>query len=305
MAWFAPDQLTNAPVPDLWAGDSGRFWARRADGRQVDAARTAALARVDIPINMPAGTTNQGSIYGQPVQQVPSTAPRFKCLDLREGWFPPWTWAQRAVFSPCDPGALQIEGGPFDRHWRCIEGTSPAAVALWEVWHLQPGGWPLAQLQASSWARWRLDIPWNAPGQPMGVVAAGFPHTPLLVRWQDVETVGAMNHGVFIGLDNYNPGRIGPARGSDGTDSTHPCRAGEWLRLRADVANRIIATGTPQQAAFAQGLKTWGGWVGDRTWRSGQPESQRVGIIQGTQDTRLSVLGQLRLRLSDFEVVAQ
>jgi hypothetical protein len=300
MAWFAPDQLTNAPVPDLWAGDSGRFWARRADGRQVDAARTAGLARVDIPMNMPAGTTNAGSTYGQPVQQVGVTAPRFRCLDLRQGWWPFWDFTQRAVIPMPDPGALQIEGGPFDRHWRIIEGNS----ALWEVWHLQPGGWPWADLQCSSWVRWDLSRPWNQQNAT-GVVAAGFPHTPLLVRWQDVETVGAMNHGVFLGLDNYNPGRVGPARGSDGTDATHPCRAGEWLRLRADVANRIIATGTPQQATFAQGLKTFGGWVGDRTWWSGQPDSQRVGIIQGTQDTRLSVLGQLRLRLTDFEVVAQ
>ena len=36
-------------------------------------------------------------------------------------------------------------------------------------------------------------------GIPDGAVAAGFPHTPLLVQFRDVEAVGAMQHGVFLG----------------------------------------------------------------------------------------------------------
>lgn len=300
MPTFGLAQLTNPPVPDLWAGDSQRFWAQRADARPVDTARTAALARVDIAMNFPAGTKWNGDVYGQPVQQVPVTAPRFRCLDLRQPAWPFWTFTQRAVIPMPDPGVIQREGGPFDLHWRCIEGTT----ALWEVWHLQAGGWPWADLQCSSWVRWDLSRPWTQQPGP-GVVAAAWPHTPLLVRWEDVAPGAAMNHGVFIGLDNYNPGRVGPARGSDGSDSTHPCRAGEWLRLRRDVANRIIATANPSAAAFAQGLATFGGWVGDRTWQTGQPESQRIGIIQGTQDTRLAAVGNLNLRLTDFEVVAQ
>lgn len=297
------DQLTNAPIPELWGGDPSRFWVRRAAGRAIDAQRTSALARVDIPMSVPAGTRWDGHTYGQPVQIAASPVRRFDVLDLREGWFPPWTWRQRAVFSAPDPaGTLQLEGGPFDRHWRCIEGTPPASVALWEVWHLQPGGFPFASWQASSWKRWDLSRSWV--GQGAGVVAGGFPHTPLLVQWSDVDPAGpGLRHGCFIGLDTYSPERTGPAVNGDGDDPTHPCRSGEWLRLRADVANRIIATGSPIAAKFAEGLRDYGGYVGDRTWWKGQPDAQRIGIVQGTQDTRLAELGQLRLRLADFEVV--
>ncbi len=45
MPTFGLAQLTNAPVPDLWAGDSQRFWAQRADARPASDLREADAAR--------------------------------------------------------------------------------------------------------------------------------------------------------------------------------------------------------------------------------------------------------------------
>jgi hypothetical protein len=232
-------------------------------------------------------------VYGQPVQQA-SGSQRFDCLDLTQSWWPFWTWQQRAVVSMPDPGPLRLEADPtpsFDRHWRCIES---GGRWLWEVFHLQPGGFPFATVQASAYARWDLSRPWNQQNV-RGVVAAGFPHTPLIIRNEDLGFAG-LSHAAFLGVKNYSPGRTGPAIGTDGTDARSPLRAGEWLRLRTDVANRISLNGNPMATSLVQGLALYGCYVGDKTGAT-------TAVLTGTHDVRLAATGSLGLKLTDFEVV--
>lgn len=292
-AFATTAQSTQTPLVDLWAADSRRFWVQRADGRPIDTARTAALP--DIAVSLPGGTTWQGATYGQPVQQVPLGAPRTPVLDDRKGFWDVVT-GRADVPMPLPP-VIRREADPtvpFDKHWRAVEGTS----FLWEAWVLRAKAWPFVGFACSDWACWRLDMPWDAPGQPMGVVAAKIPHTVLILGVEQVAT-RALDHVGFLGLPDYSSAPpVGPARGTDGSLANHPCRAGERLVLSPVALARISDTHGPGSPAanLAAGLARFGVVVGDKTGS--------VAAITMTQDTRWpQLLGGLSLRLRDFLVV--
>lgn len=296
MPSFATDaQMTQPPVPQLWAGDSGAFWRQRVDSRPIDQARTAALAQWDMAVGFPGGTRWQGAVYGQPIQIIPANAPRTPVLDDRRPFWDVIT-GKADVMLPLPP-VIRREADPtcpFDKHWRATDGLS-----LFEAWVLRPKAWPFTGFACSDWAIWDLSRPWNAPGQPRGVVAAAFPHAPLVLTVEDCLS-RPLDKALFLGLPDYsNAAPVGPARGTDGTLAAHPLRAGERLLLRSGALDRVRqqAGATSPAANLAMGLATHGLVLGDKTGS--------VAAVTMTQDQRWpQLLGPgLGLRLTDFVVL--
>jgi hypothetical protein len=321
------------PVPTMpdvlvepWAGVPGSFWVDDISARPVDRARTAALPAFDVPIGASAGAAPwDGSSQGMPYQLVDGSGPLTAVWDLSQ----PITWNWFTPSFPITkmplPDVVRREGDPLggsDFHWT---GYDPSRKVLWEVIALAKP--PLARWQTwgqTDWvcgyngggplARWDTSKPWNAPGQPRGVVGAGIPKFPLLCRFDQAARALAsgdadadLGHAVFGTLPNYNPARTGPARSSDGTMPDHPVRAGERLRLpwhrareyRAGTLDRVIANTLARR-----------GWVqADKNSFSTVPKTG-FGAFFLSMDARwakgagpIQPLGRLGLRLADLEVV--
>lgn len=245
-------------------------------------------------------------MYGQPVQQVPANFRKTTVTNSGEAWWPFWTWQQRAAIGMPLPDVIKLNDdptSPFDRHWRCIEGTQ----ALWEVWCFRAGGFPFGDWGCSDWVRWDLTKAWNAPGQPLGVVAAKVPSVPFLLRWEEIQAK-KITHALGLGLPAYAPEKVGPARGTDGRIAGHPLRAGEWLRLKGAVVDRIVTRDgiDHPRAIVAMALGKLGCYLCDTTTNVGSfGQTQDSRWVNGEPERGIPALGDLGLRLSDFEVIAQ
>lgn len=307
--WPRPTMPDLAPGDAPWAWDSDAFWRRRADQLAVDTERTARLGRFDVAITASAGRFWQGVVSGFPFQLIPPDARTHRVLDSRVPWWPLTTYHRRAFVPMPLPDHVRLKGDPAggdDRHWKGLE----VGAALWEAWVMRRN--PLGGMACSSWVRYDLTIPWDDPDQPQtGVTAWRCPQLPLIVRWDEIQR-GRIDHALFLALDDYAPEVTGPARGTDGTATGHPCRAGELLRLRDDVLDGFLSLPDRHPArVIAIALHEHGAYLGDRTWWPGLPD--RRGALALTQDRRfaegerslgLSGLGDLaRFTLDDFVVL--
>ena len=315
-----PATWTPAPCPDLtdepWHGVPVP-WRTPITDAPVDAARTALLATSTVDTTVDVGATGDmwnGSVAGMPFQLIDGTGPLTERVNVIDRSQPStyrwqWTWpfvVAQPVTVPVDmPPVLRREGDPLGawdchaylldrRRNRLVEMITVDSFPAWSAGYDGSGRGVI---------EWDLGRPFDAPGQPHGVVAAGIPHMPHFIRCDELAR-REVRHAAFLALPNYAPGRTGYARSSDGTDAAHPCRAGERLRLRARVLDRFRA-GTPERTV-AVGLATYGAVVGDRTMH-GVASTSGPGVIAATQDPRWKQFGWrgLNLRLSDFEIITQ
>jgi hypothetical protein len=312
-------------MPDLkvvpW-GNIDSFWQHDLLSEPVDTERTNALSLsdYDLPIDADAGNAPwEGVSYGMPFNIINNATPLTKVWDMSRpitwNWFTPKFPITRVPL----PNLVRRGGDPtnsFDMH--CIAWNEESKI-LWEAIVLNSS--PFNRLKTfgqCDWVcgydgggrgieRWDCNKPWDAPGQPMGVVAANVPKFPLVARWEEIQK-GRIDHMIFAVLPNYAPEKVGYARGTDGDWVGHPCRAGERLRLKAEVVQRF-APGTAARIV-AQALHEFGMMIGDRTRGKGA----RTGPagIELTQDRRwdqgdgnIGPIGRMGLMLSDFEVIAQ
>ena len=305
-----PD-IPAAEVP--WGWDTKAFWRQDATGKPVDAARTAALKAVDVPVGVAAGGPPwAGSTYGMPYHLFdPQTRPKSvtRMLDTsREPTYGPWRFQSYFPFIGRDvqyateavplPNVLRREGDPgnsSDAHAYLVD--TPMS-ALWELYQAQHPGWTLAP--GVEWTvshsgggrgvvRWDTSKSWLEPGQPMhGVVATGVPQFPMIGRFDEVlamkpgATTG-LGHVMFGVLPNYNPKIEGMARASDGSSKAHPVYGGTILRMK-----REVALGVPAASVARIVADTWSshGWFqGDRNaW--GKADTDGVGGSPLSMDRR-------------------
>lgn len=310
-SYYAQFNWTNWPLPtcpDLaekpWAGVAGCFWNEPVKDRAVDAQRTAGLTLVDVPIRTSGGAAPyNGSTYGMPYQVISTTKPMTKVYDktrpITWNWFVP-SHPITYLPLPLEPDKVRREGDPmgaFDKHWL---GFDPGKKLLYEVFQLNKGGWNWNQADwsvaysgaSNPIAVWDTAKLWNAANQPPGVVAAGFPLMPLIVKY-DEWAAKRIDHALFLVLPNYASARTGPARNFDGDIPGHPLRAGERVRLKKEfVGNDPIS-----QAAWEYGLV-----VGDRNAHIAG-DYRGVAGYTSSQDGRWSNVVRPEWRLSQFEVV--
>lgn len=320
------------PVPEMpevhtepWEGVPGCFWREDITQRPVDHERTRALIDFDVPIKTGgAGAAPwQGTSYGMPFQLIDAKASTTGVEDASqpapwELYFNSWTdWGLRrrpVMVNVPLPAIVRREGDPgapnnSDLHWY---GYDPNGQVLWEAITLRTLGdrWLAGYMGGGPGVgRWDCRKPWNAPGQPVGVVAGGTPQFPMICRWDEIRR-GRIGHAIFGVLPNYAPAKTGPARGTDGSLVGHPVRAGERLRLRRSVVERF-SPGTTQRIV-AQALYEYG-WVQlDKNAATGTPAKIGQGGFPTTQDRRWHTgddlhgpLGDMRLKLTDFEVLTQ
>lgn len=318
--WRVPT-MPDVPV-EPWQGVVDSFWRDDITQRPVDHERTRALVDYDVPITTGAGAPPwQGTSYGMPFQLIDANAPTTPVEDAAQGVR--WEWYFNSwrdfgirrvpviVHAPL-PHPVRREGDPgaphnSDLHWY---GYDPNAQVLWEAITLRTLGdrWLAGYMGGGpGLARWDCRRPWNAPGQPAGVVAGGVPQFPMICRWDEIRR-GRIEHAIFGVLPNYAPAKTGPARGSDGSLVGHPVRAGERLRLRRAAVERF-SPGTAGRI-IAQALYEFG-WVQlDKNAVTGTPAKVGVGGFPLTQDRRwhegddkVGPLGKFELHLKDFEVV--
>ncbi len=320
--WPVPT-MPDVPVAP-WADVAGAFWRDQVDEWPIDSERSAALVDVDVPIRAGAGAPVwDGATWGMPYQLVDASSPATPVRDMSRPIV--WRW-----FSPTFPivnvplpalvrrEADPAGAPPSDLHWY---GYDPDRRVLFEAIGLRRS--PLNLLATwgrAEWVagyngggpgvvRWDTSRPWNAPGQPRaGVVAAGIPQFPLVARWDEIRA-GRIAHALFGTLPNYAPGRTGPARGSDGTAGGHPVRAGERLRLRRSAVERFSPGSTAR--IVAEALHEFGWIQADRNAADPVPARSGFGAFFLSQDRRWhdgddvsGPLGELGLRLSDFDAVA-
>lgn len=310
-----PPDWTPAPCPDLtvepWHGVPVP-WRTPIVDAPVDVERSRVLARVNVPVEItPPGRPWDGSVAGMPYHAIrhDTTTDTVRVLDrgrptVTRWQFPRWPWliVEPPTVTLDLPPVLRREGDPagaWDRHAFILDERKHQLVEIiqadpFPVWS---AGWDGS---GPGVAVWDLTRPWDAPGQPAGVIAARFPQLPHLLRFDEV-AAGQIGHALFLVLPDYAPDRTGYARGSDGTDSDHPCRAGERLRLRPGIAERF-RPGTAARTV-ADGLTTFGCVVGDRN--SDRGSTSRPAALTCTQDPRLAGIGldTLDLQLTDFDIV--
>ena len=311
-----------------WAGSPEAFWTRKVTGAAVDAARTRLLAHVDVdcPVEGAGGNPpHDGSSYGMPFHLLDTAkARKVPVLDLSR---PPeyrwvWAWPPLQIIQPIDriplpDKVLTREGDPgnaFDKHAYVVDPTNRVLI---EMYHMLPDArlgaeWTSSHAGGGRGAcQWNTGIPWNALGQPYGVVAACVPQFPMIARFEELLR-GAIAHALVASLPDYAPrsdGLAGPARGSDGSWKGHPCRAGERLRL-TDAA---LAQFTPGTVAYllAKALNEYGLVIVDRN-RHGVKPSEGSCRFTLTLDRRFhegtDMLVGLKTvpfaaDLSDFEVI--
>lgn len=324
---------TKWPVPVMpeipagegpWADRSDNFWNKRIDVLPVDPVRTAALATVDVPIHTQGGGTPwQGSTYGMPFHIIDaSKMGRTKVWDLSRGvtwnWFTP-------TFPTTDtplPDVVRREGDPAGYSDQGAMLWDPTAKKLWEMPQLQHSSWNfLKTFGQCDWVCgyagaspspcvWDTTKPWNAPGQPNGIVASRQPLLPMVIRYEEIKR-GVINHAVHGGFANYSPQVVGSARGSDGSAASSPLRSGEILRLKPSVLSRFNP-GTPERI-IATALYQYGIIVGDKTSGTTSPTAG-PGSFPVTMDRRWATgdagipplnFNGGNIRLTDFEVIAQ
>lgn len=308
-------------MPDLpkepWAGVDA-FWKKPVASAPVDTYRTGGLAKNDIKINAHAGGAPwQGTSYGIPFNLVNSKGPLTPVWDLSR----PIVWNWFTPKFPIDMVPLVDrnlrEGDPnesSDVHWI---GFDPVNNLLWES--IQLIKTPLNRLRTwgrTEWcssydgggagiSKWDMAKPWDAAGQPWGVVAANVPKFPLVPRWEEI-LKGRINHALFMAIPNYDKTFVKPARGTDGDLVNFPIRCGERLRLKRSAVEKF-PVGTSNRI-IAEALFEFGAVICDRnTWNV--PFTSARGGCSLTQDSRWTVGDasypglSFEVNLSDFEVI--
>lgn len=318
--WPVPQQAEVAP--DMWDGVDGCFWKQGVSSWRVDEVKTRALAGWDVPIEAEAGNKPwQGSSYGMPIQQFDSTGPKTRIWDLSQApvWSFSWAWGlfrRDPVTDVALPPVVRREGDPAGSSDQSVRLWDPARKVLVEIAQLQQSKLnPLRTWGTTEWVagypgsgaavcQWDMSKPWNAPGQPRGIVAGCVPMAPQVIRWEEIRN-GKVTHSVHGVLPNYGQGFIAPARGSDGTLVGHPVVAGTRLRLKPLARDGIIAK---YGRWHPRSIIAWGlwefGWVqGDKSGMAGGfplAQDERFAIGEGS----IPALGKFDdLRLADFEVV--
>lgn len=324
------------PVPQMpdvlvepWAGVPGSFWVDDISARPVDAVRTRALVDFDVPIGTEAGDVPwQGSTYGVPYQLIDSAAPTTPVWDQAKpitwNWFTPTF----PIVNVPLPKVVRRDGDPvgsFDLHWMGYDqtrrvlwegiGLRKSPLNRWQTWGRcdwvagYNGGGP-------AFSRWDTSRPWDATGQPRGVVAGKTPKFPMIARFDEVvraiasgDADASLGHAMFGVLPNYAPGFIAPARGSDGGLSGHPLKAGARLRLPWFQA-RTHKAGTPARV-IANTLARHGFLVLDKCMPANTPAKIGRGVLSLSMDSRWALgagpivpLGDMKLRLASFEVLS-
>ena len=320
--WPVPLPRDIAPADEPWADYAGsRYapWTARIDYLPVDVGRTTALALHDTPVIMRAGNpplqgSQGGSSYGfaYDVFKAGDPAQMTSVWDLSRGpifrWGQPIQWPIDRLPLPHGPGiAVHRQGDPAgssDEHWRCLDTLRER---LYEVILLRRSGLNRFQTFGQcDWvsgyrgggrgvASWDLTLPWTASTQPTGVVAAQVPQFPMITRWDQIEW-GFVDHCGFVSLNNYAPGMEGWARGSDGIDATHPCKAGTMLRLRRGVLDRYV---DPHTRTLLRSWNEHGLIVGDKNL------SGHASVAMAMDPRIFAAFAGLTLRLTDFEIVQQ
>lgn len=325
---LVPPSWQPEPCPDLTSEPFASVdapWRTRIDQRAIDPVRTAALSdaryNVDVAHNLP-GSSYQGVVFGMPYQVLDQRTKQ--TISFEELGLPPkvvgyhqFLFWRIPITEPVKtkvdvPPTIRREGdavGAYDLHAYVLDPATNTLTEFFQLNH-RPGavgweGWTVGYrgLGASAIARWNMSEPYNAPGQPRGVVAAHFPQMPHIVRYDELKA-GRINHALFFALSNYAPAAVGYARHFDGSFAGHPVRAGERLRLKREVVERF-PIGTADRVV-AEAMWEYGITCGDRTDWSGSATSgpARVMYAQDPRITKLNwVPGGMWLKLSDFEVI--
>ena len=320
------------PVP-RWVGGP---WEENISRRSIDLALTGKLSGVDVPINCAAGRAPwDGSTYGMPITLFDSTGPKTTVWDMSKPvtwvWFTPSFPTMRIPL----PEQVRREGDPtgrgsdahaylhdpanrvltemilVDKVPSVADTDALSGLAAW-AWRLRTFGhadWTVGYSGGGPGAvTWDLTKPWNPKTAPRGIVAANIPQSVLFAGWEEI-VAGVIHHCLFLVLPDYNPGVTGWARASDGKAAGHPLKGGAVVRLTAAAHRRISALGRAE-SVIATALRDYGAVLGDK--KGVGSNGIGSGNIPLTQDRRwsqgdgeIAALGDMRLRLTDFEVVSQ
>ncbi len=171
---------------------------------------------------------------GMPYNIVPASTPPVTATSLEYNSKPypnPWPF----------PGNASIEGvdaaAPGDHH--CL-AFDVGDCKLYEVYNFVwgAGGTSFTGVSGTVW-----DTTINDPGNGSGSDAAGLPITPILIRYDELFTLAAINHALRLTCEFSEQGHIAPARASasssagqgtpaDPHDLTYP-PMGMRVRLKA------------------------------------------------------------------------
>lgn len=331
---WQPPITPPTPALDAWDGP----WKRDITNAPVDYARTEQLQDLggDVVANAVGTPPYEGVSWGMPISEFDArTAPTVPVWDLSRpvesvpgpGWL---GWLFRTLIYPTTRVPLadrwRREGDPVgasDLHCYLYDDRS---LVLYELLKLDtnfgtwwdthfgkavatvgyPGSGPgIARYDLSKPYRFDPAKPKDAGNSPHGVVAAGTPQLPMVIRYDEIQR-GRIDHAIFAGAANTARGHVGWARGGDGTSEFTPIYTGDILRLRPELVAEFDPATPAGIVAAAAG--THGVYVGDRS-TTGDPRGKGIGMAR-TQDRQwwdlendVDVLGDLGLQVTDFELI--
>jgi hypothetical protein len=220
---------------------------------------------VDVPFTLYADESDPGTGFGSPGDGTLSTG--------RKGRYP-------------IPNGAPIEGGS-DAHLLVINRISGL---LYETYQTS-GGPPWS---ASCGAVYDLNSNLLRPDGWTSADAAGLPIFPGLIRYDEVFTVGAINHALRFTCQNTQNAHIYPARHDAGSANSNYPPMGLRLRLKA---SKDISGYTAEAKVILTALKKHGLILADNgsNWYISTTDDSRWG---GT-----NITGIRAMKGSDFEVV--
>jgi hypothetical protein len=328
------------PMPALaaWAGP----WKRDITNAPVDHERTEQLVDLGGTVTSPAAGTppepgpKGGASWGMPFTEVDVETRQWATVwDLSRpvdsvpgpGWLG-WlfrTLIYPTVDIPLPKERLRREGDPVgaaDLHAYLYDDR---AMVLYELLKLDTnlGTWfnthfgkapatvgysgsgpGIARYDLSRAYRFDPSKPKDSSNSPHGVVAAGTPQAPMMVRFDEIEA-GRIDHAIFAGAANTARGHVGWARGGDGTSVHTPIYTGDILRLRPELVDEFDPT--KPAGIVAAAMAAHGVFIGDKSTTS-DPRGKGIGWTR-TQDRRWWDLENdvdvvdLELAVTDFELI--
>lgn len=305
-AWRPPIEHDVPAVRD-WRGP----WKNRVDHLPLDEDRTARLAEWDVAIDTSSSVVPwEGSVSGQPHNTLRGGEKMWDVLIKSR----PVRLEGGKLVPPVErvplPDVIARQGDPMgssDMHTTIID---PVAGRVYDMIlfdrNLIGPDWCCGYDGGGAGLYvYNINVPYD--GKQGGTCAGNAPKFPLILTYDEVERAlvdpdDEIDHTSFFALANYSDERpTGWAKGTDGTWKGHPIRAGEILRLRPEIVESF-KVGTPQRVV-ANALGRYGMWCGDKSTH-GDPRAKGGGITK-TMDIRWSNFGDMGLRLTHFEVVAQ
>lgn len=309
---WVPYELADASSISNWVGP----WQGRVNNLPVDVGRTSLLEEYDVPVSASGGNSPwQGTSYGHPYNVVDASVRPTTVWDLGR----PITWNFFTPSFPTEkvpfPDVIRRQGDPLgSSDMRVIVLVENQRLYEMILFDYRPASLPGAfgfpwQAGYSGGGRgvFNYDLTKRFRKGSGGTPAARVPKFPMIVRWDEIQR-GYIDHTIFAVLPNYSSEKpAGWAEGTDGTWFGHPCRAGDILRLKQEVVGRF-ALGTSERI-LAQALSEYGAFVGDKS-SHGDPRAGKLNLAVGLDrrfaegDGVIGPLGDLGLRLTDFEVVS-